>query len=489
MVKMIILIVVAILIYQLFAFIGVQPIPTRQDGAVPFSDPIIGKSSQATSPSYGLTTPPETKPASVPLTTPQTISAGSESAIDRSAFPTIDQYVLGAPDSVTKSLDVLAAYLVKPAKNDFEKTRAIYRWVTQNISYDFSAYLSKSYGSTKAVDVLTSRSSVCAGYAGLFNYLARSAGLDVVTIGGWAKGYGYTAGDQINGPTNHAWNAVKINGGWYLIDSTWGAGTIVGQKFVRKFDEIYFLTPPNQLIFNHLPEDSKWQLLNTSLTKNDFSALPYVHSDFFSYGLKLGSNTQSVINATDSLVMTFPVPNDTYLMAGLSLDTTELAKSFATARRVGNQYQINATLPYPGTYVLSIFARKNDEYGTYSGVLEYKVIAGGTPSMKQTTPNQIEAATGKSESDIPDDSYVQVSNDAYYFEGTSGEYCTYVISVHNKHETWSLRNVRLVLVQTGQEYDIADLIKPYGTATFNKNKLLCSQFKATWTWQPPATNK
>jgi hypothetical protein len=459
-------------------------------GVVSSSGRIDNNSSQLTASSSNPATTPETKSASVQPTTPHAITPGAESAIDRSAFQSIDQYVLGTPSSAAKSLDSLAAYLVKPAKNDFEKARAIYRWITQNISYDFSAYQTKSYGSTHAVDVLTSRSSVCAGYSGLFYYLARSARLEVVSISGWAKGYGYNAGDQINGRTNHAWNAVKINGGWYLIDSTWGAGHIYEQRFVREFDEAYFLTPPDQFIFNHLPEDSKWQLLNKPLTQHDFSALPYVNQNFFKYGLNLGNNNQSIINAKDSLSMTFPVPKDTYLMAGLSLGNTKLAKSFATAQRVGNQYQINATLPYPCTSVLSIFARKNDEYGgPYSGVLEYKVVGGGTPLIKQTTPNETENATEKSTPDIPDDFYVQVSNDAYYYEGTSGEYCTYMISVHNKHATWSLRNVRLILIETGQEYDMADLIKPYDTVTFNRNKLLCSKFKVTWTWQPPSESK
>lgn len=300
------------------------------------------------------------------------------SNIDKSAFQAIDQYALGTPNSAAKSIDSLAAYLIQPAKNDTERARAIYRWITQNISYDFSAYLSKNYGSTKTADVLTSRSSICEGYSGLFHALAESAGLEVITISGWAKGYSYNAGDPITGPTNHAWNAVKISGGWYLIDSTWGAGAIVQQRFVREFDEAYFLTPPEQFIYNHLPEDSKWQLLSTPLSKTDFSALPYVHSKFFSYGLELGNNTQSVINAKGSLSMTFPVPRDTYLMARLSQGNVELAETFTSTRRSGNQYQINATFPNPGTYILSLFARKNSEFGMYDGVLEYKVHVDST---------------------------------------------------------------------------------------------------------------
>ncbi|POZ58436.1 hypothetical protein C1O63_1483 [Dehalococcoides mccartyi] len=374
-----------------FGFAGVQPMASYKDKIVSTMSPIFNTASQpaALSPAPSapaVIKPPNTTPpgASSSATTkppvststpavPTAIVAGATSSIDRSAFPAIDQYALGTPESEAKSIDSLAAYLVQPAKNDFEKTRAIYRWITQNVAYDFSAYLTGSYGSTRATDVLVSRKSVCQGYSSLFEALAKSAGLQVVTISGWAKGYSYTVGDQIVGATNHAWNAVKINGGWYLIDSTWGSGSIIQQRFVREFDEAYFFTPPDQFIYNHLPEDSKWQLLSTPFSKADYSALPYVHSDFFKYELKLGYNTQSVINVKGRLSMTFPVANDIYLMARISQGNVELSESFTSAQRSGTSYLINATFPNPGTYTLSIYARKGGEFGMYDGVLEYKV--------------------------------------------------------------------------------------------------------------------
>ena len=47
--------------------------------------------------------------------------------------------------------------------------------------------------------VLQSRSSVCAGYANLFNALSKAAGIESVLISGWAKGYGYEIGDSFIG--------------------------------------------------------------------------------------------------------------------------------------------------------------------------------------------------------------------------------------------------------------------------------------------------
>ncbi len=385
----------------IFAFAGVQPMADYKDKTVSFfssisnsvSEPIASPPTQTTP---SVTMPPSTAQSGTPIPTPSTakptvptvspsspmpisVIPGSTSNIDRSVFPAIDQHALGTPESAAKSIDSLAAYLIQPAKNDFEKARAIYRWITQNISYDYSAYLTKSYGSTRAADVLVSRSSVCQGYSALFNSLAKSASLEVVTISGWAKGYSYNAGDQITGPTNHAWNAVKINGGWYLIDSTWGAGSIIQQRFVREFDEGYFLTTPERFIYNHLPEDSKWQLLSTPVSKSEFSALPYIYSSFFLYGIDLGDNAKSVIETKGSLTLIFTIPSNTYLMARLSQGDIELAETFTSATRSGNQYQINARFPNSGTYILSIYARKDSQYGMYDGVLEYKVLVDSTP--------------------------------------------------------------------------------------------------------------
>lgn len=198
----------------------------------------------------------------------------------------------------------------------------------------------------------------------------------MVTITGWAKGYSYTVGDRITGPTNHAWNAIKINDEWYLIDSTWGAGYIRYGGFVRDFDEFYFLSPPEQFVYNHLPVDSRWQLLDKPLTKEEFAALPSVYSNFFNYGLSLGNNNQAVIQAKNNLQMNFPAPPGVYLLAELTHNGRELPESYTSCFRSAGGYVIQATLPETGTYNLVIYARKGSEYGTYNSVLEYKIIAG-----------------------------------------------------------------------------------------------------------------
>jgi transglutaminase-like putative cysteine protease len=45
--------------------------------------------------------------------------------------------IFQAPSSVEESVDTLANYLAKPAKNDLEKVRALYFWICENIRYNY----------------------------------------------------------------------------------------------------------------------------------------------------------------------------------------------------------------------------------------------------------------------------------------------------------------------------------------------------------------
>lgn len=200
-------------------------------------------------------------------------------------YASIDAHALVAPSEAEATLERLAAYLTGPAQSDAEKVRAIYRWVTDRIDYDVNAYFSNTLRPTGAAEVLARRSSACSGYATLFEALGKAAGLEVVSIGGYAKGYGFVAGSRLDIP-NHAWNAVRIDGRWRLVDPTWGAGYVRNGRFFRAFSERYFLASPEEFMFTHLPENDAWQLQTTPhLTKADFESLPLPGTAFFNLGI------------------------------------------------------------------------------------------------------------------------------------------------------------------------------------------------------------
>lgn len=205
--------------------------------------------------------------------------------IDAGRLAAIDTHALAATAQSEAAIQTLAQYLGTGSNSDTEKARAIYRWVTDRIAYDFKSFSNKTSSNADPESVLRLRLAVCAGYSALFERLARESGLEAVTIVGYAKGIGYLAGSSMVAP-NHAWNAVKLDGKWQLIDTTWGSSYVEDGASVKKFNETFFLPSPEQFVFSHHPEDSAWQLRSEQLlTKREFESLPEINTAFFNLGI------------------------------------------------------------------------------------------------------------------------------------------------------------------------------------------------------------
>jgi len=199
-------------------------------------------------------------------------------------FSRIDQEVRNLPAERQRSIAELTTALAGIAGSDREKTRALYIWITHNIAYDTDSYFRGISGPTDAEGTFRTRKSVCEGYAGLFAEIGTRLGLEVVKIHGYAKGWGYRNGIDPGG-TNHAWNAVRIDGEWHLFDATWGAGYVDGRDFLRSYKEFYFDTPPEEFIFTHYPEDADFQVLNDPVSRREFFRLPRLDGEAFGSGV------------------------------------------------------------------------------------------------------------------------------------------------------------------------------------------------------------
>ncbi len=184
-----------------------------------------------------------------------------------SPYAAIDEHALKAPPEAEGSLGALASYLVSPAKNDRDKARAIFRWIADRIAYDVEGLLEKRLGDNGAPAVLRRRRCVCAGYANLFQALCQQAGLEAVVVLG--------QGRSPLSSGSHAWNAVKLEGRWFLLDSTWGAGGVdlVKRTFLKRLNEDFWCAEPDALVFSHFPVDAKWQLLRPPVSREEFGRL------------------------------------------------------------------------------------------------------------------------------------------------------------------------------------------------------------------------
>lgn len=307
-------------------------------------------------------------------------------ADDESRYAAIDRHALNAPASVTKSIKTLSSYLTKPFSTDEEKARAIFRWIANNISYDVKGYFSGDYSSTQSGDVLESRSSVCAGYSSLFEALGKEAGLEVASIDGYAKGFAYEPGDKIPSETNHAWNAIKINGEWKLVDCTWGAGSVdYDHSFKKEFEPYYFFTKPEEFIYRHLPTDEHWQLLKKPVSQREFQNLPFVSPNFFECELVIQNKEQAVLDVQEGNVVEIYAPTNVYCMASLE-QKGRVFENAALIQRTGLIYRVRVRPPTSGEYFLNIFAKRGRSDGSYPHAIKFKVITHSNEAKSESFP-------------------------------------------------------------------------------------------------------
>ena len=139
------------------------------------------------------------------------------------------------------------------------------------------------------------------------------AGLQTERVNGWSKGYNYTDGMVFsNTNPNHAWNVVYLNDSWWLLDATWGAGYVSETKeFIKQYSEHYFLTNPEQFIYDHFPVDLNWQLLERMIPITKFENYARVTKHFFLLRMRLFSHHDSAASCdTGRLHLKFRIDKD-----------------------------------------------------------------------------------------------------------------------------------------------------------------------------------
>ena len=289
-----------------------------------------------------------------------------------------DARALAAPPEMEDSVPHLAAYLTEGLSSDGEKVRSIFRWVTSHVRYDMQGFRTAEYGDFSPRGVLRSRRAVCEGYSGLFEALAQAAGIEVATIHGFAKGVGYTAGDPVPMTYNHAWNAVKVEGIWRLLDCTWGAGALDEKgEYVAAFDPFYFFTPPEAFIYTHFPSDPAWQLLGRPLRREAFEALPQLKPAFFTCGLSFsGVPTGHLRVPGAEATIAFEAPADVEVKILLLQGEIPLSEAFVRASREGDRLAVSVLAPEAGTFVLRLFAARGLNAETLDWAADLLVTAG-----------------------------------------------------------------------------------------------------------------
>ncbi len=123
-------------------------------------------------------------------------------------------------EAIEQAVTDIVAEIITEDMTQQDKVLAINQYLCDTIVYDEEALLNAEENNFMSVDemfndsfsaygALINGKCVCAGYAAAFHLLAQEAGLESIVVTGF-----------LDGTLAHAWNKVKIDDEWYVVDTT-----------------------------------------------------------------------------------------------------------------------------------------------------------------------------------------------------------------------------------------------------------------------------
>lgn len=129
-----------------------------------------------------------------------------------------------------------------------DKEKAIHDWLITHTSYAMGAlekwsgqslpYLPDEYN---AYGAIVGNSGVCEAYAGAFQVLCHAVGIHCTSVEGFAKA------DHQEKFQRHRWNAVNLDGEWYVVDVTFddpiftnGSSSYDGPITAAPYDDVHY---------------------------------------------------------------------------------------------------------------------------------------------------------------------------------------------------------------------------------------------------------
>lgn len=294
----------------------------------------------------------------------------------------------------------LSERLTQSLKTEEEKFRAIYKWVCNNIEFDYEVFRINrekrdKYDSPEALlawnknltpivfqHLILEKKTVCTGYAWLVQQLALHAGITCVIVDGYGRNA--TINVRSSGKANHSWNAVKLNNTWYLCDATWASGAYDADRemFVRKYDDSYFLADPKVFIRNHYPLDTRWTLLDAGGSKldartsnfseqptlNEFLNGPLIYSSAYRHNItRLYPETFDIKTAKNKTVNFRFATDEIMEHVELSIHHHDQVKTYQPqfVKNSEGQYSLNHTFSEKGRHIVHVLLNKSYAY-TYT---------------------------------------------------------------------------------------------------------------------------
>ncbi|WP_237276244.1 transglutaminase domain-containing protein [Tenacibaculum ovolyticum] len=241
-------------------------------------------------------------------------------------FSYVDNKVKIYPKLITA--EKLASKIAIDFNSDEEKARAVFSWLSFNISYNLKEFYNprqkrigfryknetekqeklKAIKNAFVTKTFINRSALCEGYAQAFSKTCTLLNIKNKVIKGYVRNSSYDI-DKVKKRANHAWNAVNINNKWIYIDATWAAGAVTNGRWQRNFNDYYFNIPKEKYFYTHFPEDSLWRLRVKKMSLATYFKQPIYTSSFLKKQYHLVKPNTGIIHRKANTPIVFTIKN------------------------------------------------------------------------------------------------------------------------------------------------------------------------------------
>ncbi|MCJ1335898.1 cytokinesis protein 3 [Bachmanniomyces sp. S44760] len=241
-----------------------------------------------------------------PISTPTNFHTANLQLVDKSA-----RFVVGLPPMTTPS-SLAQGYVCRPYRNDVQKLRAIFTWVSEKIAWeeDFDSEvdtrrtIQMKRGSAQEVAVLVLE-------------MCSAVGLHAEVVRGYLKSPGETLYLDSTARPNHWWNAVSVDGEWRMMDCSLASPTNPKRSQYSSAnpqvaESWWFLTRPTEICYTHVPCLLEQQHVCPPVARDILIALPCTCSPYFKNSIQLiDYNTSSLyLEGLELVHIQFSVPAD-----------------------------------------------------------------------------------------------------------------------------------------------------------------------------------
>ena len=221
----------------------------------------------------------------------------------RSTYTTMNYYAVSeyadgeVRNDDKNSLDTHVANCIRllaGERDEYSMIKVVHDYICDTTKYAYDENggpLRNSYTPTP-VGALVKKSAICEGYSEAFQLILRECGIKCANVLGMSEG---TPGK----PELHQWNAVLLDGKWYLVDTTWDAandGETIYTYFLIGSDNLPHITDTEEQGQFWLPEISETDYVASTGEYDRFTVTTVAPDDGY---IKLYNKSVEVESGTE----------------------------------------------------------------------------------------------------------------------------------------------------------------------------------------------